>query len=131
MEHWHKLRNQVLALMAMLSALAAPASRPGHAQGGNDEDAWRQAQVMGTAEAYETYLRRFPLGKFTREAYRCAVITAAREQAPEVDVIGGPSCGIAPAAGPRQAGSDDRSVAGAPAAGASGGAPATPLGRIY
>ena len=131
MEHWHKLRNRVLALLAMLSAIAAPATRSGHAQDGADEEAWQRAQVTGTADAYEGYLRRFPLGRYTREAYRCAVISAAREQAPEVEVIDGDSCGIAPAAGPTstERSSPDRSAAGA--AGAGDSLSATPLGRVY
>jgi hypothetical protein len=77
MEHWYKFRSRVLTLAAMLSALVGPASRTGAQDAGEDET-WHQAQVLGTAEAYETYLRRFPLGKHTCDAYRGAVISAAR-----------------------------------------------------
>ncbi len=109
MGHWYKIRNQVLALVAMLSAMAGPASRPGSAQDTAEEDVWRRAQMSGSVEAYETYLRQFPLGKHTREAYRCAV-TAAR------------SCVIEPGAGP--ASGDVQPVSEGPAS-------SSPLGRVY
>ena len=100
MRQWSKFRSQLLALVAVLSALAGPASRPGNTQDRGDEDVWQWAQTQGTVDAYETYLRRFPLGKYTRDAYRCAVVLAAREQAPDIDIINPGACESAPGAGP-------------------------------
>jgi hypothetical protein len=90
MERWHRFRNQVLALVAMLSAAAGPVSRSGSAQDAGDDGVWRQAQTLGTVEAYEDYLRRFPLGKYTRQAFHYAVVAAARDQAPDIEIVDAP-----------------------------------------
>lgn len=95
MERWSRLRNQLLAFVAMISAAAGPSARSADAQDPGEEDVWRRTQTLGTVEAYETYLRQFPLGRYTREAYRCAVVLAVREQSPNFDIINPPRCEVA------------------------------------
>lgn len=82
MAHWRSFWRRLMALVALMSASllhpnAADAQDPEQAE----EALWRRAEDAGTAEAYEAYLRQYPLGRHTREAFRRVIDTAVEEQA--------------------------------------------------
>lgn len=82
MAHWRSFWRRLMALVALLSATLlhphAAAARDGEQA---EEALWRRAEDAGTAEAYEAYLRQYPLGRHTREAFRRVIDTAVDEQA--------------------------------------------------
>lgn len=58
----------------------------------SDEAAWREAQSLGTADAFQGYLDAYPIGRYADSAFACIVAEARGADAP--------FCGIEPAAGP-------------------------------
>jgi hypothetical protein len=60
---------------AIIGWLASGGPLPSSVQSVNpaDDGAWADAQALGTIEAYEGYLRRFPIGLHADQAFRCIV----------------------------------------------------------
>jgi hypothetical protein len=54
------------ALTLAAFAGSAQAQTPADA----DEQAWSRAEQMGTAQAYQQYLERFPVGRHVEDAFR-------------------------------------------------------------
>ncbi len=80
MARWRSFWHRLTAFAAMLWAMALELPLATAQEAGASEEAvWQQAEQVGTAEAYEAYLEQFPLGRYTREAFRRAVEAAARE----------------------------------------------------
>lgn len=59
------LRTFALAMLAG----SAHAQTPGDA----DDQAWRQAEQIGTADAYQRYLEEYPVGRHVEDAFRSLV----------------------------------------------------------
>jgi len=64
------------ALALMTPWLTGPTVAQAPESVDRDKAAWQQAQSLATAEAFEAYLRQFPDGRYTREAFRGAVEAA-------------------------------------------------------
>ena len=84
---WRRLRALTAAsLIGLLSGV-----RVGTAQDGDDA-AWREAQSLGTSDAFQGYLDAYPVGRHSDSAFACIVAEATGTDAA--------FCGIEPAAGP-------------------------------
>jgi hypothetical protein len=86
---WRRLR--ALTAASLIGIL--PGVRVATAQDGDDA-AWREAQALGTSEAFQGYLDAYPIGRHADTAFACIVAEARGADAP--------FCGIEPAAGPLQ-----------------------------
>ena len=89
----------------------APGIRGSMGQG-PDDAAWREAQSVGTPEAFQGYLDQFPLGRYADQAFASIVLQAR-----------GIGTGDTPAAPARAVGQDTPA---APARGAGQDTPAAP-----
>lgn len=86
---WRRLR----ALTAVSFIGLLPGVRVATAQDGDDA-AWRQAQSLGTRDAFQGYLDAYPIGRHADTAFGCIVAEARGADAA--------FCDIQPAAGPTQ-----------------------------
>jgi hypothetical protein len=82
-------------LRALLIAALAGGAGGAQAQNAGDREAaeWNTARGIGTADAYQRYLERFPLGRYSADAFRCII-----ELTVDPDAVS--SCSSAPGAGP-------------------------------
>ena len=62
-------------LRALLIAALAGSAGGAQAQNTGDREAaeWNAARGTGTADAYQRYLERFPLGRYSADAFRCII----------------------------------------------------------
>lgn len=68
--HWIKAwYGRLWAIVAATVGTIGPVGSDVQAQD-PDADAWRQAERAGTADAYQSYLDAFPVGRYMAEAYR-------------------------------------------------------------
>lgn len=88
-QSWRRLR--ALTAASLIGLL--PGVRMASAQDGDDA-AWRQAQSLGTSDAFQGYLDAYPIGRHADAAFACIVAEATGADAA--------FCGIEPAAGPAQ-----------------------------
>ena len=86
---WRRLR--ALTAASLIGLL--PGVRMATAQDGDDA-AWREAQSLGTSDAFQGYLDAYPIGRHADTAFACIVAEARGADAG--------FCGIQPAAGPVQ-----------------------------
>jgi hypothetical protein len=79
----------------VIAALAGSAGGGAQAQTDTDREAaeWNAARGIGTADAYQRYLERFPIGRYSGDAFRCII-----ELTVDPDAVS--SCSSAPGAGP-------------------------------
>ena len=94
---WRRLR--ALTAASLIGLL--PGVRMATAQD-SDEAAWREAQSLGTGNAFQGYLDAYPIGRHADAAFACII---AEARGADTDF-----CGIQPAAGPVQTTTDDPST---------------------